>query len=146
MGDLIKTKARRLATWPEALATEVEQSRDRPFKWGANDCCSFAVRVVAAMTGTTVESGGWSSAREACAALEERGGVKAALRATAAENGWSPCSSLSPSRGDVCAAFDGEGKTVFSICIGRALAVPGETGLQFLKLEHCLEAYSIPTN
>lgn len=37
--------------WPERLAAAIEDARDRPFEWGQHDCSTWAMDVVAAMTG-----------------------------------------------------------------------------------------------
>jgi hypothetical protein len=41
----------RYPDWETRLAAYLEPLRDRPFKWGKHDCCTFAAGAVRAMTG-----------------------------------------------------------------------------------------------
>ena len=37
---------KRLEDWPERLAAYVDAHRDTPFRWGQNDCATFAAGAV----------------------------------------------------------------------------------------------------
>lgn len=45
---------RRFPDWEQRLAAYLEPLRDRRFRWGKHDCCTFAAGAVKAMTGEDV--------------------------------------------------------------------------------------------
>ena len=125
------TTLRRLETWPDRLQEFVESRRRTPFAWGSNDCCTFAVDAVEAVTGARVWAITWVDERGALRALADAGGAAVAI-ATALgrpSQNWQDAR-----RGDIC-LVDQDGRDVPLLCIGLALAGPGVEGLAFRRLD-----------
>ena len=45
------SQIKRYSDWPERLAKFIANTRQKPFVWGENDCCLFAMDCVEAITG-----------------------------------------------------------------------------------------------
>ena len=72
---------RRLADWPERLAAYLDARRHVPFSWGTNDCATFALGGIRALTGARLADllpGVWANEPEAAAMLRQLGGLETA--------------------------------------------------------------------
>jgi len=117
--------------WPSRLAAYLQSRQKTPFKWGSNDCVSFAAGAVEAMTGTNpMPSLKYRSAKTAAAAVDKRGGLKKAV--DGALKGARVRVAFAR-RGDVVMA-DIEGRDTVTVCIGHALIGPGADGLVTVPL------------
>jgi len=96
-----------------------------PHAWGTNDCATFVADGVASCSDTLLLDGvdrNWTSAEEAAAAIQERGGLIAYLDAR-----LSRVEPLEAQRGDVCLVKDEDGQPSLAICAGGGFcAAPGE--------------------
>lgn len=124
---------RRLQRWPDRLAAFVDSRRALPFAWGSNDCCSFAIDAVEAITGRRVWDVTWTDEAGARAVIEEAGGLIAAVSSALGRPGqnWREAR-----RGDVVLAEQPEpygdmGRDGLMICVGTDLAGPSAAGLGF---------------
>src|SRR5688500_10540693 len=65
-------------TLPEYITAHLR----KPFKWGANDCCTFIGGWIQIKTGRDylTEHRPWSTARQAAKKLKELGGIQALLQ------------------------------------------------------------------
>lgn len=97
--------------WQTRLEALVQHVQAEAFRWGHNDCCTFAAQAVQAVTGRDVLPllpGRWHSARTARTVLRELGGLQRA-----------------------CDRFLGPR-------IAPALAQPGDIGLVYMGRMHAL--------
>ena len=123
--------------WPEKMAATIEAKRKRPFAWGKNDCALFCADIVLAMTGIDCGApfrGSYDSEIGAAKALIKAGvgNLDLLMRGMFGD----PLPAVLVGRGDI-ASFDiGNGRT-YGICIGEKIAAPGETGLEFVEMQHC---------
>lgn len=85
------TKARRKTGWEKALASYLSEASERPFEWGAHDCCRFACAGLDAqgladpMAAVRV----YKTARGAAGAISRLGGTLDAAASRLAEAaGW----------------------------------------------------------
>jgi hypothetical protein len=113
----------------QALMAYLEAVRDRPFEWGAHDCCRFAAGAVEAMTGSNpmAEFLGTYSDRDSARAALTKIGAGTLYHTLLAKFGRS----LHPSRaqrGDIAYAVH-EGPTL-GICLGQDCAFVGQQGQQ----------------
>ncbi|MFO1081866.1 MAG: hypothetical protein U1E23_14705 [Reyranellaceae bacterium] len=122
---------RRLERWPDRLTEFVESRRRTPFAYGSNDCCSFAIDAVDAVTGTRVREIDWQDERGALRMLAEAGGAEAAVTSMLGRpsQNWQDAR-----RGDIC-LVDQDGRDVPLLCIGLALAGPGVERMEFRRLD-----------
>jgi hypothetical protein len=136
-----KRLMKRHASWPEDLARVVDARAQTPFQWGEHDCCLFAADGVAAMTGVDPARelrDTYHDARGAAKLLEARGGIAAIATAALGE----PIATLLAQRGDVVLIEAGRGLSL-GVCVGAAVAVPGDGGLVFFALEQAQLAWRV---
>jgi len=126
--------------WPEVLHAEIEAARDKPFVWGACDCCLWAADVVKALTGMDYAAefrGRYSTARGAVRALKRYG--KGTLDATM--DALLPRRPF-PMRGDVVMAIV-DGQQALGICVDVRAAFKAPQGLTFLPLSEIAAAWAV---
>lgn len=131
----------RLPDWDLRLVRALEATP--PFAWGTHDCCRFAARVVAAMTGhdpmAAAYAGRYQSADDAATLMASGGGLGALLAGTLG----APLPSLaSARRGDVVLAAIGDHETVGILADAR-IAAQGPDGVVFLPRRCGRLAWSI---
>lgn len=123
------TPMRRLPGWPERLAEHFRQHRDTPFGWGGNDCCHFAARAVAAITGLELLPTTWACRAEAVRELRQRGGLVRAVDGVLPRL-HSPAAAW---RGDVvlvqASAHDGLRRQWLAVADGTRWWAPSPAGL-----------------
>lgn len=118
---------RRLSNWPMRLDAFIEAHRNVPFAYGSNDCVSFCLGAVEAITGKRLREVDWHDEASAMAAFEAAGGRLAAISGLLGrpQQNWALAQ-----RGDVVMT-DQDGVPITMLCIGSHLAGPGPEGLAF---------------
>lgn len=142
----------RLPLWDTRLLHDYVIARARmPFRYGSNDCCTFAAGAIRAMTGTDVAAdfGSYRTAQGAQRAIRRvtRTGstVADALEYVAAKYGLDPrVTALHAQRGDL-ALVEIEGYPVAGIVslTGRDVLVPGDEGLYTRPIAEVRKAWRI---
>lgn len=124
------TNIKRLSDWPERLAKFIADTRQKPFVWGENDCCLFAMDCVEAITGHDLAEPyrGYKSQIQALRLLNKCGGVAGIADAVAAKYNIPEIPPLTAQRGDVCLFDIGRGDTL-GIRAGEHIFAPGREGL-----------------
>ena len=104
--------------WPTRLVEYIEQSRSVPFAYGSHDCCQFAAKAVAALTGED-PAAAWNYTSETGAArlIAKAGSLEALITEAMGE----PIHPSQAGRGDVVLADLELGPTV-GVCLGRTCA------------------------
>jgi len=118
---------------PAELTRFIEERRNQPFEWGANDCCLFAADWVARATGRDPAAryrGTYSSGIGAQRIIDKAGGVLELAR----ELGLEQTQIVLARRGDVIARDVGNGIGL-GICLGNGAAFVGRDGLEFFDLK-----------
>lgn len=135
----------RFEDWPERLAAIIEERRDAPFYYGAQDCGSFAADVAAALTGEDPAAwlrGRYDSEEALEAVLAERGGFEAAVAQTMADFGAPECPPAFAARGD-WALVDAGNQQMVGVVLGDTVAVTGLDGLRFVPLRLAARTWAI---
>jgi hypothetical protein len=127
---------KRLNDWEVRLEDAIQATP--PFAWGAADCCTFAARIVKAITGKDfAEQFRYRDAFGAKRILSRYGGVEGiATRFLGV-----PKESGLASRGDVVLVQSP--KSMLAICAGHVIAAQGDGGVLFLPLSAALKAWSV---
>ena len=133
----------RVQGWEKRLAEFVERRRTMPFAWRTNDCVSFGIAAVEAITGVATRPITWSTAREALAAVDEAGGLAAALSSILGppHDNWRRAR-----RGDIVltAANDLEGgRGPVMVCLGEQIAGPGIEAMQMLPVSLAVKVWRV---
>lgn len=113
--------------WQGGLEAWVRVCRDRPFAWGVNDCCTFAMGAVAAVTGADLLGewlGRYASEREALRLIAHGGGLEALVDARIGER----IAPLLAAPGDIGMFHEGRWP---ALCVngGGHWLAPGAAGL-----------------
>lgn len=127
--------------WERHLMAAIEHTPG--FAWGEADCCTFAARVVEAMTGhdlLAVFRGRYQNARGALRFINQGGGLQALI----SERLGPPLPRVALAyRGDIVLARTPTGEQTVAICAGDKLAAQGLAGAVFLPLEAGVAAWSV---
>lgn len=121
---------RRLPRWEDRLAAHIETRRTTPFAWGDNDCFTFAMDAVAAITGVALYPPTWTDALSAMREIEKHGSYADMISSVLgiASQNWKAAR-----RGDVVMA-EQDGRTVSMLCVGSVLCGPGVDRMEFKPL------------
>lgn len=133
----------RVPGWEKALAAFVEQRRHTPFEWGVHDCGLFAADAALCTTGRDLaeELRGYSTAAGSLRALARCG--CADVTDVPVRRGLPPrLHVIDVRRGDVV-AWRGQFGLSLGVVLGERFAVPGETGLIFLKIDQAEKAWRV---
>jgi hypothetical protein len=118
------------------LGKYIDSKRGVPFKWGVNDCCTFTLGAVAAMTGRTdlVTDNRWTNQREASKAIKASGGTL--LSAVTNFNKAVGAKEISTRYAGVCdvVVFNWINGQTCGICLGRRVVCTGTEGLIFIPM------------
>jgi len=133
----------RVDNWAAELNAAIDEARNKPFEWGDHDCCQFAGKVVAAMTGVDFSQdtqGTYSTRRESLAVIKSLGAESVEDIATASLG--APINPRLAQRGDVATVKTPFGEAL-GICIGPKIAAPGADGLEFHPLTAALKCWRV---
>lgn len=135
---------KRFPDWPERLARYIDASVNKPFVWGQNDCCLFAMDCVMAITGEDLAAPyrGYQSQMQAVRMLHKNGGVAGIANAVALKYGIQEIAPAMAGRGDVCLFDIGRGDTL-GIRAGGHIFAPGRDGLIGFPILQALRAWRI---
>lgn len=132
--------------WPERLAALFEERRAYPFTWGVQDCCMFAGDAALAVTGRDPFQpyrGLYATEAEGDAILAPFGGLVPFLDATFDAFGAIGCREQHAQRGDLALILVGNQPLMGVIFALGQVAVPGESGLSFLRLTRAERCWAI---
>lgn len=130
---------KRLEDWPERLAAYVDAHRDTPFRWGQNDCATFAAGAVEAITGHPMEVPTVESAADYARFVASSGALGEHVTDHLGEPLASPAFAQ---RGDVVLLLV-DGRDSLGVCIGAQVAAPGPTGLLVVPLSRASTAWRV---
>lgn len=125
--------------WPEALAAFIAERQGKPFAWGSNDCAHFAADWIKACTGEAVSLPSFTSAASAMRALEQLGGMHAAVSAALGDPLAVPALAQ---RGDV-ALLEVDGRDFLGVIESEYVAAPGPEGLRMLPRTAITAAWKV---
>lgn len=131
---------KRVEDWPERLLAFVEARREMPFKWGENDCCSFAADAVLEMTGEDLMAslrGRYNSSFSAAVRIEREGGIEHYLDIRLPE--------MAPRlahRGDLV-MFDAVEGPALGVVLGSHAAAAGPEGVTWIPMARWRKAWRV---
>lgn len=130
----------RKENWPELLADELRAADARPFSFGVHDCCAFAARVVAAMTGRDLmaQFPAYDSDEGAQAILMAHGGMAGIWTHCLGE----PIAVAYAQRGDVVMMPTERGDAA-GICLGSQAAFAAPVGVACHALQQVTKAWRV---
>lgn len=135
---------RRVEGWERRLAIFLEERRTMPFAWGPNDCITFGIDAVQAITGVRVREVTWTSAVEAMREIDREGGLERAISSALGtpHDNW-----RRSRRGDVVLTGSNElaadeGGPVM-VCIGAQLVGPGADRMQALPVSMARKVWRV---
>ena len=134
----------RLTDWSIRLDRFIDLYRNRPFVWGENDCCLFAMNCVEEVTGQDLADPyrGYKNQKEALRLLNRCGGVAGIADAVAEKHNIPEIPPANARRGDVCLFDIGRGDTL-GIRAGEFIYAPGYRGLIEFPISQALRAWRI---
>lgn len=111
-----------------------------PFTWGANDCATFAAAGVEAITGVHLlpDLRGYTSAREALAAIRAAGGLDQVATRALGE----PIRPLMAAVGDVVLVPMGK-RMALGLCNGHTVIGAGRRGMAVTGMAGALKAWRV---
>lgn len=133
----------RFDDWPERLAKIIEKQRNQGFKWGDNDCCTFANTVYCTMTGRDIMaefSGTYKTAAGAMRALKKHG--FSSIREAVSHYCGDEISPRLAQRGDLVMVIR-DGAESMGVCIGAYGAFVGIEKLEFLPMSEAVTAWRV---
>lgn len=121
--------------WPERLHETVAAARTAPYRLGRHDCLRFTCQCIAAMTGEDFwpRFSGYKTRRQALATIAKI--APSLAEAVTRVLGCAPLPPAAARRGDVLLYADDGGEHL-GVCLGAEVAVLGEAGLAWLRLDH----------
>lgn len=129
----------RAPDWPERLEAFLRTRLDQPFRWGAQDCVTFAADAIVAMGAPDpiADVRGWRSPREALQRMEQAGGL---IRALGARYPEQPIGLAR--RGDIGLIRAGRRLACVVVLAGAAVG-PGRDGLALVRPDDLVTAYRV---
>ena len=134
---------KRRPDWPERLYREIEKARYKPFRYGKNDCCTFACDCVKAMTGEDPMAAfrrQYKDDASARAALKTIG--SGSLYHTVRRKFGNPIPVAMAHRGDLALAITRNGPTLF-VVLGEKMVGPGDDGLEHVPAADADRAFRV---
>lgn len=121
--------------WPERLLETVAAARNIPYKLGSHDCLRFTCQCIAVMTGVDYwpRFAGYATRRQALVTIAKI--APSLAEAVTLVLDCSPLPANMARRGDVVLYEDAAGEHL-GICVGAEVAVLGEAGLAFVRIDH----------
>ena len=140
----------RLPDWPERLAAYIQDRRERPFRWGSNDCCSFARGAVLAIGGPDLGigwAGEYADEDGARAAIQGMGrDLEAAVESACRDAGLVETESRLAQRGDLLVVRERRligGMPLAAVCTGRDALAVGLRGVLALPMRAVVRAWAV---
>jgi hypothetical protein len=136
---------KRCNNWPAKLALFIEEKRNQPFDWAANNCCFFACDWLAILVGIDPAAdmrADVTSSFSAQKALAVRGGVDTIATEACVEYGWPECPPSCARRGDVVEVQTEHGPAL-GVCVGAQSIFPGVNGIEFRDTLRALRAWRV---
>ena len=122
---------RKQTDWSIKLFAFIDEVRQRPFKWGEWDCCSFSDAAIKSMTGEHIipKTLKWKDKKTAIQAIRKYGGtiVEAIERAAKAKK-LQPIPTSFITTGDLV-VFKRDKKNIVGISDGYYILAPGDDGI-----------------
>ena len=131
--------------WVRLLHEFIESRRRTPFRWGEQDCCTFAADAVRALTGVDPIAdlrGTYATEAEADAVLAAHGGLEAMAVRAAQAAGLPEGNPTLAHRGDIALVRNGN-QMLLGVLTGVHVAVPGMNGLHFVRRSMITRAWSV---
>lgn len=131
----------RRADWAEQLASFEDARRAMPFVWGKNDCVTFAMDAVRAMTDADPIAdlrGRWATALGATRLLNKLGGIEAAATARFG----APKAPKFAQRGDVVLVRTA-GRDSLAVCTGVLAIGAGVESLERVPMTEARMAWTV---
>jgi hypothetical protein len=135
----------RLYDWPERLYAFLESKKSTPFKWGVNDCCTFAADVVFECTGVdpidNLRPDGlasWSTELQASKVLKRHGGLAAMVTSRLGQ----PIAVPMAQRGDVM-MINMHDRAALVICLGAQYAGAGPAAITYGSINEATMAWRV---
>jgi hypothetical protein len=132
----------RHAAWPTRLALHLQARQFAPFVWGSNDCCSFAIDGVVAVTGHDYMAplrGQYSTAAQAARLMRDAGGLQALV---CQHLGATRPQAAQAQRGDVVLLPTPHGPAL-GLCVGAQAIAAGELGTVAYSMTAALAAWAV---
>lgn len=138
----------RLHDWQLRLAEFGQARASMPFRWGSNDCCTFAAAAVEAITGSNpmasmepygIEAG---AKRKALRRLFRRIDKAGGLQALVVEFLGASILPRMAGVGDVVVVMNA-GSELVGICNGINVMAPGKNGMVTLSIDAAVAAWRI---
>lgn len=138
----------RLPDWQTRFSAFGLDRENLPFRWGSNDCCTFAAAAVEALTGVnpmasfecygTLPGPRRAALRRLLRRLNKAGGLKS----LATHFLGVPVSPRLAGVGDVVVVLN-EGQEMLGVCNGVNVIAPGKQGVAVLEMDAALAAWKI---
>ncbi len=130
----------RRCDWAARMHGVIAEHRCRKFVWGADDCCFFVARVIAAMTDSTIEAQLYELYGDEGGAkrfIAQHGGMREAVSSI-----LGPESDQRATRGDAV-LVEAESGHALGICLGSKVVAMGPTGLRELPRSAILAVWKV---
>lgn len=130
----------RVTAWQDALHAVYASANGAPFKWGTHDCCQFAARCVASVTGQDhrLSFPKYASRRKALSILKAHGGMRAFIEKSLG----APVHPSQATAGDIVLIDMGQGEQP-AVCLGLECCAPGRDRLEYRRTLSAIAAWKI---
>lgn len=132
----------RKSNWPSALHNFIDSRRDKPHKWGYNDCALFVADAVLEITGDDYAAdfrGKYRSAKGSIKALKDRGFSDVSQ---VPESLFERIPVEKSMKGDVV-SITIDNHVSLGICVGHMAAFTGPEGISFLSMSKIEKAWRV---
>lgn len=138
----------RKSNWDELLATFMLQRHHQPFKWGSNDCVTFAFDWINVCTGIDYGEGYRGTYKDKLGAAKvlakHNVGDAETLVETFSNTFFREQPLLMTMRGDIVSGNRGEeGDVAVGVCVGAMVAFVGKHGIEHVPLMECRRSWHI---
>jgi hypothetical protein len=130
----------RLPDWQLRLAEFGQARASMPFRWGSNDCCSFAAAAVEAITGANpmADVAPYASEIGALQLISGAGGLRPLVSSFLGEEIAPRMAAV----GDVVLVLNAE-REMLGICNGTNVLAPGEKRMEAIHMDAAVAAWKI---
>ena len=117
--------------WDSKLYEFINDSRDKPFKWGKWDCCIFGIDAIKAMTGDLPLKSHWKNKNEAMEFIATEVSLNKIMTKYLREWGLDIIDKMFITAGDIALVKDENGEELVGVCTGNMIACVCEDGFTF---------------